>query len=98
MVKKLFIGNLPHSLEESELQDLFSEIGEVVSARIITDRDTGRPRGFGFVEMSTEEDAAKAIEELNGKEVNGREIAVNEAREREERPRSGGGGGFSRRR
>ncbi|MCI5052731.1 MAG: RNA-binding protein [Simkaniaceae bacterium] len=83
MAKKLFVGNLPHSLQESEFKELFAQHGEVVSARIITDRETGRPRGFGFIEMNTSEEAAAAIGELNGKEVNGRAIAVNEARERE---------------
>lgn len=92
MGKKLYVGNLPYSFTEGTLNDLFGQIGAVESCRLITDRDSGRSKGFGFVEMSSEEDAEKAISELNGKEVEGRALTVNEARPQE--PRSGGGGGF----
>ncbi len=87
---RIFVGNLPYSATEDMLADLFSQVGEVVSATIVTDRDTGRSRGFAFVEM--EQDAAeKAIEQFNGYEIDGRKINVNEARPRPER--SGGFGG-----
>lgn len=92
MGRKLYVGNLPFSATESTLSDLFSQIGQVDSARLITDRDSGRSKGFGFVEMGTDEEAQKAIAELNGKEVDGRALTVNEAKPQE--PRSGGGGGF----
>lgn len=97
----IFVGSLPFSLEESELQEFFEEYGEVTSAKIITDKFSGRSRGFGFVEMPNDEEAKKAIEELNGAEVNGRAIVVNESEKREggsgrrNAPR-GGGGGFNR--
>jgi cold-inducible RNA-binding protein len=87
---RIFVGNLPYGATEDQLADLFSQVGEVVSASIVTDRDTGRSRGFAFVEM--EQDAAeKAIEQFNGYEIDGRKINVNEARPRPER--SGGFGG-----
>jgi RNA recognition motif-containing protein len=89
--KKLYVGNLPFSTTEGMLQDLFSAVGTVESCRLITDRDSGRSKGFGFVEMSTDEEAEKAISELNGKEMEGRALTVNEARPQE--PRSGGGFG-----
>jgi RNA recognition motif-containing protein len=89
----IFVGSLPFSLEESELQEFFEEYGEVTSAKIITDKFSGRSRGFGFVEMPNDEEAKKAIEELNGAEVNGRAIVVNESEKREGGRRSGGGGG-----
>ncbi len=92
MAVKLFIGNLSFKATEDSLQELFSQAGEVVSARIITDRETGRSRGFGFVEMDTKEDAERAIEMFNNYSLSGRPIAVNEARPREE----GGGGGGGR--
>ena len=82
---KLYVGNLPHATTEQELTDIFAAFGAVVSAKIILDRDTGRSRGFGFVEMGSKEEGEKAIEELNGKEVGGRTIVVNEARQREKR-------------
>ncbi|NGX33960.1 MAG: hypothetical protein K1060chlam1_00304 [Candidatus Anoxychlamydiales bacterium] len=82
---KLYVGNLPHATTEQELTDIFAAFGAVVSAKIILDRDTGRSRGFGFVEMGSKEEAEKAIEEMNGKEVGGRTIVVNEARQREKR-------------
>ncbi len=87
MAKKLFIGNLSYSVSENDLKTLFSEAGEVVSVAIPTDRMTGRPRGFAFVEMATEDEAAKAIDLFNGKEVEGRALAVNEARPMENRER-----------
>jgi RNA recognition motif-containing protein len=80
MSMKLYVGNLPHSMTEPELNDLFSEAGHVASAKIITDRHTGQPRGFGFVEMETKLDGQKAISMLNGRSVDGRPLAVNEAR------------------
>ncbi len=91
MGKKLYVGNLPFSATEGSVSDLFSQIGGVDSVRLITDRDSGRSKGFGFVEMASDEDAEKAISELNGKEFEGRALTVNEARPQE--PRSGGGGG-----
>ena len=86
MAKKLFVGSLPFETTSDELGQLFSEIGEVESANVITDRMSGRSRGFGFVEMAKDEDAAKAVEKLNGHDLKGRNIVVNEARPREERP------------
>ena len=80
MNKKLFVGNLSYNITEDALRDVFAEVGTVESVAIITDRMTGRPKGFGFVEMSTEEEAQKAIAEIEGKEVDGRAISVNEAR------------------
>ena len=91
MAKRLYVGNLPWAVSSSELQALFAEHGEVVSAEVITDRVTGRSRGFGFVQMETDEASDAAIEALNGHDMNGRAIIVNEARERT--PRFGGGGG-----
>ena len=92
---KLYVGNLPWSTGEAELEEMFSAIGAVSSANVITDRDTGRSRGFGFVEMSSD-DAKRAIEELNGNEVDGRAIKVNEAEEKRRDSRGGGGGGGDR--
>jgi len=86
---KLFVGNLPWSIGDVELERLFSTYGEVQSARVITDRDTGRSRGFGFVELDTD-DVAAAINAVNGREVDGRPLRVNEA---EDKNRGGGGGG-----
>jgi len=91
MSSNLYVGNLPYEVNEDELRELFSAHGEVVSAKVIMDRETGRPRGFGFVEMSQEEDAQKAIQGLDGQDFRGRNLKVNLARPRE--PRSGGGGG-----
>ncbi|HEX7456673.1 MAG TPA: RNA-binding protein [Candidatus Nanoarchaeia archaeon] len=85
MAKKLFVGGLPFETSDEELEKIFSEVGKVESATVITDRMTGRSRGFGFVEMSADDEAAKAIETLNGKEIGGRNIVVAEARPREER-------------
>lgn len=94
MGKKLFVGNVPYNITEDELKSAFSAAGEVASVAIITDKMTGRPRGFVFVEMATEEGAQKAIEMMNGKEVAGRALNVNEAKPREDRPMGGGRGGF----
>jgi cold-inducible RNA-binding protein len=92
---KLYVGNLPMEMSEAELQELFSEAGHVASAKIITDRQTGQPRGFGFVEMETKLEGQKAISMLNGRQVEGRVLAVNEARPqaRGGGPRGGGGRG-----
>jgi RNA recognition motif-containing protein len=91
---KLYVGNLPYSMTDADLQDLFSQHGTVQSVQIIIDRDTGRSKGFGFVEMGSSEEAQAAIAALHDKEINGRKLTVNEARPREERgPRGGGGGG-----
>ena len=91
MGNKLYVGNLSFSVDETSLQSMFAEIGTVTSAKIITDRDTGRSKGFGFVEMSTSQEARDGIEKMNGKEIEGRALTVNEARPQE--PRSGGFGG-----
>ncbi len=88
----IYISNLSYGVKEADLNELFSEYGEVSSAKIITDRETGRSRGFGFVEMPNDEEGQKAIDELNGAEYDGKEISVSVARPREER----GGGGFNR--
>jgi RNA recognition motif-containing protein len=85
MGKKLFVGSIPFQATDSDLESLFSQVGQVESASVITDRNTGRSRGFGFVEMASDEDAAKAVEKLNGSDMNGRQIVVSEARPREER-------------
>jgi RNA recognition motif-containing protein len=85
MAKRLFVGGLPFTTTEPELQDLFSKAGKIVSVKIITDKYTGRSKGFGFVEFETEEEAAKAIEMFNQSDLGGRKIAVNEARPMEER-------------
>ena len=90
---KLYVGNLPYSMTDSDLQTLFSAHGTVRSAQVIMDRDTGRSKGFGFVEMDSNEQAQAAINALNGKEINGRALTVNEARPREER--SGGSRGYA---
>lgn len=91
MATKLFIGSLAWGTTDDSLQDFFSQVGTVVSANVIVDRETNRSKGFGFVEMSSDEEAKAAVEQLNGKELDGRAIVVNEARPREERPRTGGG-------
>src|SRR2546423_14469868 len=91
MGKKLYVGNLSYQVDSSELEQMFGAHGTVVSAQIINDRDTGRSKGFGFVEMASDTEADAAIAALNGQEHNGRALTVNEARPREER--SGGGGG-----
>ena len=93
MTMKLYVGNLAFSTSSQDLQELFAQAGTVASASVIEDRDTGRSRGFGFVEMSSNEEGAAAIEQFNGKEVNGRNLTVNEAKPRENRG-GGGRGGF----
>lgn len=86
MAKRLFVGNLPYTTTEDELTQMFGAAGTVESAKVITDRYSGRSKGFGFVEMTTEEEAQKAIEQFNNTEIGGRAIVVNEARPMEERP------------
>lgn len=93
----IYIAGLNFSTTDADLNDLFSEYGEVSSARVITDRETGRSRGFAFVEMPDDTAAQKAIDELNGAEYDNKTISVNVARPREERPRTGGGGNRDRR-
>lgn len=94
MGTKLFVGNLSYGTTSADLEAHFRQIGETTSAQVITDRESGRSRGFGFVEMASNDDAQRAINELNGKELQGRTINVSEARERA--PREGGGGGRGR--
>jgi RNA recognition motif-containing protein len=91
MSKKLYVGNLAYSVGNSELEEMFAAYGSVQSAQVIMDRDTGRSKGFGFVEMESDQEARAAISALNGKELEGRTLTVNEARPREDR--GGGGGG-----
>jgi cold-inducible RNA-binding protein len=91
MSNKLFVGNLSFNTTENDLQDTFSAHGTVTEANLMMDRTTGRPRGFGFVTMSTAEEAQKAVEALNGTSLDGRALTVNIARPREERPAGGGG-------
>ena len=92
MSKKLYVGNLSYSTTNENLQEMFSKFGTVESANVIEDRDSGRSKGFGFVEMSSDAEALAAITGLNGKENDGRALTVNEARPREDRGGSGGGG------
>ena len=92
MATKLYVGNLPFQTTSDELKDHFSQAGSVESASVVEDRMTGRSRGFGFVEMATAEEAAAAIEQLNGKDFGGRNLTVNEARPRTDRGPGGGGG------
>ena len=87
MATNLFVGNLPYNMESDKLGQVFAQAGQVVSAKVISDKYSGRSRGFGFVEMATDEETKKAIEMFNGKDVDGRQLVVNEARPREERPR-----------
>ncbi len=100
MGKKLYVGNLPYSVRDSDLEDLFAAHGSVQSAQVIIERDTGRSKGFGFVEMSNDQEAQEAISALNGREMEGRTLTVNEARPKEEgggggrRGGGGGGGGY----
>jgi len=89
----IYVGNLSYDMNEGDLEQLFAEYGPVVKVNIIQDRESGRSKGFGFVEMTNQDDGAKAIEALDGNDSLGRNIKVNEARPREERPRGGGGGG-----
>src|SRR5438876_7042068 len=94
MSTKLFVGNLSFNVTQNQLQDLFAAHGNVIEADVILDKFSGRPRGFGFVTMETKEAADAAIQALNGKEIDGRALTVNEARPEEERERSDGGGGY----
>ncbi len=102
MTKRLYVGNLPYSVTEDQLRDLFTQVGEIERLTIITDRETGRSKGFGFVEMATEELAQEAIRRFNGYSLSNRSLTVNEAKPREQRtdgPRPGGfrdGGGYGR--
>jgi len=90
--KKLYVGNLSFDVTQTQLQDMFAPYGSVQSAQIISDRETGRSKGFGFVEMSSDQEAAAAISGMSGQMVDGRALTVNEAKPKEARPRSGGGG------
>jgi RNA recognition motif-containing protein len=90
---KLYVGNLSFQTSSEDLQQLFAQAGTVESATVVEDRDTGRSRGFGFVEMASKEDGEKAIQQFNGTDLNGRNLTVNEARPREDRGNRGGGGG-----
>jgi RNA recognition motif-containing protein len=94
MGKKLYVGNLSYDVDSSALEQLFTAHGTVESAQIINDRDTGRSKGFGFVEMASDAEAQAAIAAMNGQEHGGRALTVNEAKPREDRPRGGGGGGY----
>ena len=98
MAKKLYVGNLSYQVDSSELEQLFGQHGQVLSAQVINDRDTGRSKGFGFVEMANDGEADAAIQALNGQEHGGRALTVNEARPREDRGGGGGGGGGGGRR
>jgi cold-inducible RNA-binding protein len=93
---KLYVGNLSYNTSEDELRDAFAQYGEVASAKIITDRDTGRSKGFGFIEFSDDESAKRAMSSLNGTDLGGRNLTVNEARPQTDRPKSGMGGGRER--
>lgn len=93
MESKLYVGNLSHSTTEDDLRQLFSQAGNVKSVSVIKDRDTGRSKGFGFVEMGSDEDAQKAVSQFNGQSFQDRSLKVNVARPREDRPRGGGFGG-----
>jgi RNA recognition motif-containing protein len=94
MGKRLFVGSLPYDVTEDQLHSLFSPFGQVVSAKLIIDRDSGQSKGFGFVEMSTDSEASAAMQKLNGSPVGSRTIVVNEARPMENRGGGGGGGGY----
>ena len=96
MGKKLYVGNLSYDVTSSDLEQMFTAHGAVRSAEVIQDRETGRSKGFGFVEMSSDEEAQAAIAALNGQQSGGRTLTVNEAKPREDRPRGGGGGGGGR--
>jgi RNA recognition motif-containing protein len=92
MATKLYVGSLSYGVDDNQLKDFFSAAGTVVSASVITDKFSGQSKGFGFVEMSSEDEAKEAIKQLNDKELDGRTVTVNEARPREERPSGFGGG------
>src|SRR5690349_21784423 len=94
MGSKLYVGNLSYNTTSSDLEQLCGQHGSVQSAEVISDRDTGRSKGFGFVQMGSDEEAQAVIAALNGQEVDGRALTVNEAKPREDRPRGGGGGGY----
>ncbi|MEP7342314.1 MAG: RNA-binding protein [Acidobacteriota bacterium] len=94
MSVRLYVGNLPFTVTEQDLEEIFAQVGTVESSNIVTDRDTGRSRGFAFVEMETQEAADAAIQNFHGRELDGRSLTVNEARPRESRPPRSGGGGF----
>ena len=94
MGKKLYVGNLTYGVTDSQLEQLFAPHGTVQSAQVIMDRDTGRSKGFGFVEMGSDQEAQAAIQAMNGKEVDGRALTVNEAKPREDRGGGGGGRGY----
>jgi cold-inducible RNA-binding protein len=93
MAKRLYVGNLAYSVTEADLREVFTETGTVADVKVVLDRESGRPRGFAFVEMSTDDEAAKAMQTLNGREIQGRAISVSEARERSGGGSGGGGGG-----
>ena len=97
MGSKLYVGNLSYNATGSDLEQLFAQHGSVQSAEVIADRDTGRSKGFGFVQMGSDGEAQTAIAALNGKDHDGRALTVNEAKPRESRPRTGGGGGYGER-
>jgi RNA recognition motif-containing protein len=97
MMNKLYVGNLAYSITDASLMQAFAEFGDVSSAKVMMDRDTGRSKGFGFVEMGSPQAAQAAIRGLHGKTIDGRALVVNEARPREERPGGFGGGGGGRR-
>ena len=94
MGKKLYVGNLPYSVRDGDLEQAFGQFGSVTSAKVMMERDTGRSKGFGFVEMGSDEEAQAAINGMNGQPLGGRSVVVNEARPMEERPPRSGGGGF----
>ncbi len=94
MGKKLYVGNLPYSVRDGDLEQAFGAFGSVTSAKVMMERDTGRSKGFGFVEMGTDDEAQAAIGGMNGQPLGGRAVVVNEARPMEERPPRSGGGGF----
>ena len=93
MAKRLYVGNLAYSVTEADLREAFAEAGNVADVKVVLDRESGRPRGFAFVEMSTDDEAAKAMSTLNGRDIQGRTISVSEARERAGGGGGGGGGG-----
>ena len=94
MGKKLYVGNLPFNVSDADLEQLFAQHGSVQSAQVISDRETGRSKGFGFVEMASDGEAQAAISALNGQQFSGRALTVNEARPKENRGGGGGGGGY----
>jgi RNA recognition motif-containing protein len=94
MGKRLYVGNLSYGVTEADLREVFAEAGDVVDVKVVLDRDTGRPRGFAFVELASDGEATRAIEQLNGRELQGRAMNISEARERTGGGGGGGGGGF----